>query len=38
MNTHFVKSYHKSGTATLSDNSEIEVSGSFKDQFLKVFY
>ncbi|MFC0427171.1 LytR/AlgR family response regulator transcription factor [Chryseobacterium scophthalmum] len=37
INTHFVKSYHKSGTATLSDNSEIEVSGSFKDQFLKVF-
>jgi len=37
INTHFVKSYHKSGTATLSDNSEIEVSGSFKEQFLKVF-
>ncbi|MGO4709411.1 LytR/AlgR family response regulator transcription factor [Chryseobacterium sp. 2TAF14] len=37
INTTFVKSYHKSGTATLSDNSEIEVSGSFKDQFLKVF-
>ncbi|MDF2831421.1 LytR/AlgR family response regulator transcription factor [Chryseobacterium indoltheticum] len=38
INTNFVKSYHKSGTATLSDNSEIEVSGSFKEQFLKVFY
>ncbi len=37
INTNFVKSYHKSGTATLSDNTEIEVSGSFKDQFLKVF-
>ncbi len=37
INTAFVKSYHKSGTATLSDHTEIEVSGSFKDQFLKVF-
>lgn len=37
INTNFVKSYHKNGTATLSDNTEIEVSGSFKDQFLKVF-
>lgn len=37
INTNFVKSYHKSGTATLADDTEIEVSGSFKDQFLKVF-
>lgn len=37
INTDFVKSYHKSGTATLSDETEIEVSGSFKEQFLKVF-
>lgn len=37
INTNFVKSYHKSGTATLSDQTEIEISGSFKDQFLKVF-
>ncbi len=37
INTNFVKSYHKSGTATLSDSTEIEISGSFKDQFLKVF-
>jgi len=37
INSNFVKSYHKSGTATLLDNTEIEVSGSFKDQFLKVF-
>ncbi|KUJ51005.1 LytR/AlgR family response regulator transcription factor [Chryseobacterium sp. JAH] len=37
INTNFVKSYHKSGTATLSDDTEIEVSSSFKDQFLKVF-
>ncbi|UOE37089.1 LytR/AlgR family response regulator transcription factor [Chryseobacterium oryzae] len=37
INTNFVKSYHKSGTATLSDQTEIEISGSFKDQFLRVF-
>ncbi|RNA63049.1 DNA-binding response regulator [Chryseobacterium nematophagum] len=37
INTHFVKSYHKSGTALLSDNTEIEISGSFKEGFLKVF-
>jgi two-component system LytT family response regulator len=38
INTNFVRSYHKSGTAMLSDQTEIEVSGSFKDQFLKVFF
>jgi len=32
-----VKSYHKSGTVMLADDTEIEVSGSFKDNFLKVF-
>ncbi|MCP1301947.1 LytTR family DNA-binding domain-containing protein [Chryseobacterium sp. S0630] len=37
INTGFVKSYHKSGTVMLSDDTEIEVSGSFKDNFLKVF-
>lgn len=37
INTGFVKSYHKSGTATLSDHTEIEISGSFKEDFLKVF-
>ncbi|WP_292010688.1 LytTR family DNA-binding domain-containing protein [Chryseobacterium sp.] len=37
INTDFVKSYHKSGTATLLDNTEIEVSGSFKERFLSVF-
>lgn len=37
INTSFVKSYQKGGTATLSDNTEIEVSGSFKDRFLKMF-
>lgn len=38
INIHFVKSYHKSGTATLMDDTEIEVSTSFKDQFLKNFH
>ncbi|MGV4412772.1 LytR/AlgR family response regulator transcription factor [Chryseobacterium sp. T1] len=38
INIHFVKSYHKSGTATLMDDTEIEVSASFKDQFLKNFH
>jgi DNA-binding LytR/AlgR family response regulator len=33
INTGFVKSYHKSGTVMLSDDTEIEVSGSFKDNF-----
>ncbi|WP_294245084.1 LytTR family DNA-binding domain-containing protein [uncultured Chryseobacterium sp.] len=37
ININFVKSYHKSGTVTLSDQTEIEVSGSFKEHFLKVF-
>jgi len=38
INIQFVKSYHKSGTATLMDNTEIEVSASFKEQFLKNFH
>lgn len=38
ININFVKSYHKSGTATLMDDTEIEVSASFKDQFLKNFH
>lgn len=37
ININFVKSYHKSGTVTLSDQTEIEVSGSFREHFLKVF-
>jgi two-component system LytT family response regulator len=37
INTTFVKSYHKSGTVTLLDEAEIEVSGTFKDAFLKIF-
>ncbi|WBV56270.1 LytTR family DNA-binding domain-containing protein [Chryseobacterium daecheongense] len=37
INTGFVKSYHKSGTVTLLDDAEIEVSGTFKEAFLKTF-
>lgn len=37
INSNFVKSYHKSGTVNLFDETEIEVSASFKDQFLKIF-
>ncbi|WP_419868395.1 LytR/AlgR family response regulator transcription factor [Chryseobacterium sp. CT-SW4] len=37
INTDFVKSYHKSGTATLLDDTEIEVSGNFKERFLNLF-
>ncbi len=37
ININFVKSYHKGGTVTLSDQTEIEVSGSFREHFLKVF-
>lgn len=37
ININFVKSYHKGGTVTLSDQTEIEVSGSFKEHFLTVF-
>lgn len=37
INTNFVKSFHKSGTATLIDDTEIEVSASYKEEFLKNF-
>lgn len=37
INTSFVKSFHKSGTATLIDDTEIEVSASYKEEFLKNF-
>ena len=37
INTQFVKSFHKSGTATLMDNTEIEVSNGYKDGFMKLF-
>ncbi len=37
VNFNFVKSYHKNGEIILQDNTEIEVSGSYKEQFLKLF-
>lgn len=39
INIHFVKSYHKSsgGYVVLNDNTEIEISPSYKDEFLQVF-
>ncbi len=37
INLSFVKSYNKGGFLTLNDNSEIEVSSTYKDAFLKNF-
>ena len=37
INLSFVKSYNKGGFLTLNDNSEIEVSATYKDDFLKNF-
>lgn len=37
VNLSFVKSYNKGGFLTLNDNSEIEVSSTYKDDFLKNF-
>ncbi len=37
VNLSFVKSYNKGGFITLNDNSEIEVSSTYKDDFLKNF-
>jgi len=39
INVNFVKSYHKGsgGYVVLEDNTEIEISPSYKDEFLKVF-
>lgn len=39
ININFIKSYHKSsgGYVVLSDNTEIEISPSYKDEFLQVF-
>lgn len=37
VNFNFVKSYHKNGEIVLNDGTEIEVSGSYKDGFLKLF-
>ncbi len=37
INFNEVKSYHKNGEIILNDGTEIEVSGSYKEQFLKLF-
>lgn len=39
INTSFIKSYHKGsgGYVVLSDSTEIEVSPSYKDEFIRVF-
>lgn len=37
INSNCVKSYNKGGTLTLNDGSEIEVSQTYKDDFLKGF-
>lgn len=37
VNFNSVKSYHKNGEIVLDDNTEIEVSSSYKDEFLKLF-
>ena len=37
INFNCVKSYHKNGEVVLNDDTEIEVSASYKDEFLKLF-
>ena len=37
INMTFVKSYNKGGFVTLSDGSEIEISSTYKEEFLKNF-
>ncbi len=37
VNFNFVKSYHKNGEIMLHDGTEIEVSNSYKENFLKLF-
>lgn len=37
VNFNFVKSYHKNGEIMLQDDTEIEVSNSYKENFLKLF-
>lgn len=37
INTKFVKAYHKNGTATLMDDTEIEISPNFKENFIQQF-
>jgi len=38
INIHFVKTYHKGngGFVTLSDGSEVEISASYKTEFLEA--
>lgn len=37
VNLHYVKAYNKGGVVTLSDNSEIELSATYKASFLNAF-
>ena len=37
INFNLVKSYHKNGEIILQDGTEIEVSGTYKEDFLKLF-
>lgn len=37
INMNYVKSYNKGGFVTLSDGSEIEISSTYKEEFLKNF-
>lgn len=37
INIQFVKSYHKNGEIILKDETEIEVSGTYKEDFLALF-
>lgn len=37
INSNFVKSYNKGGTILMLDNSEVELSPMYKDQFLRNF-
>ena len=37
INSDFVRSYHKNGEIILKDGAEIEVSASYKDNFLRFF-
>ncbi|HLP53389.1 MAG TPA: LytTR family DNA-binding domain-containing protein [Fluviicola sp.] len=37
INVHFVKAYNKGGYITMNDDSEIEVSATYKEEFLRQF-
>ena len=37
INVNFVKAYNKGGFITLQDESEIEISSTYKDDFLSKF-